>query len=116
LPDYPLVHIGLGIPVRLSSATRFEAAILESVMNFAEANFQDWVAAVEDKKYTSLHVFGPDSSLIAAGRLPLDAQVVKGIVEAVNRANSAFKEMPATALDFGKAVAVFFEQHAKPFI
>jgi hypothetical protein len=116
MPDYPLVHLGLGIPVRFINGTRFDAAILESVMNLVEANFQDWVVAVEDKKYTSLHVFGPDCSHIAAGRMNLDAKIVAGIVQAVTRANSAFKEMPEAALDFSQAVNAFFEQHPKPFI
>jgi hypothetical protein len=71
---------------------------------------------VEDKKYTALHVFGPDCSHIAAGRMNLDAKIVAGIVQAVNQANSAFKEIPEAALDFRQAVNAFFEQHPKPFI
>jgi hypothetical protein len=116
MPEYPLIHIGLGIPVQFLDDTRFETTIVESVMNFMEANFQDWVATVEAKKYTLLYVFGPDHSYIATGRMNLDAKIVTDIVDAVNRANSAFKKIPATALDFKKAVAAFFEQHPKPFI
>ena len=116
MPEYPLVHIGLGIPVQFLGGTRFAVSILESVMNFVEANFQDWVAGVEVKKYTLLHVFGPDYSHIATGRMNLGAEIVAGIVDAVNRANSAFEKIPETALDFNKALAAFFEQHPEPFI
>lgn len=116
MTDYPLIHIGLGIPVRFTDKTRFDVSILESVVNFAEANFQDWIVAVEAKKHMLLHAFGPDRSHIASGRMNLAPEVVSGIVDAVNQASSTFKQNPQTAADFSRAMSAFFEQHPKPFI
>ncbi|GAI14834.1 unnamed protein product, partial [marine sediment metagenome] len=111
-----LVHIGLGVPVEYLDSGRVALSIVENLANFMEANFQDWVAAVEVKKYTMVHVYGPDFSHIATGRTDLDAEIIESIVGAVNRANSALKRIPERTLDFKKAASKFYEQHPDPFI
>ncbi|MFB0556405.1 MAG: tetratricopeptide repeat protein [Dehalococcoidia bacterium] len=116
IPEYPLVHMGLGIPVEFLDNNRVSFQIVDDVVNFVEANFQDWVAVIEAREYTMIHVYGPDYSHIASGRIKLETQVITGIVDAVNQANSAFKSIPLTVLDFQKATATFYEQHPHPFI
>jgi hypothetical protein len=116
MPDYPLVHIGLGVPVEYLEGGRVTLSIVENLANFMEANFQDWVGAVEVKKYTMVHVYGPDFSHITTGRTYFDAEIIDSIVGAVNEANSLLKKIPKTALDFEKAITTFYQQHHDPFI
>jgi len=116
MTEYPLVHLGLGIPVEFPEGDRVGLSIVENLANFMEANFQDWVAALEAKKYTMVHIYGPDYSHIATGRTNLDAEIIEGIVGAVNEANLLLKKIPETALDFEKAVTIFYQQHHNPFI
>jgi hypothetical protein len=116
MPEYPLVHIGLGVPVQYLDDRRVTLAIVENLANFVEANFQDWVAAVEAKKYTLVHVYGPGFSHIVSGRTHFDAETIESIVGAVSKANASFREIPETRLVLKAATARFNQQHPDPFI
>jgi hypothetical protein len=116
MPAYPLVHIGLGVPVEYLDENRVELSIMENLANFMEANFQDWVSAVEVKKYTMVHVYGPDFCHIATGRTYFDAEIIESIVGAVSRANSSLKKIPEGTWDFEQAATRFYQQHPNPFI
>jgi hypothetical protein len=116
MPEYPIVHIGLGIPVEYLGETQVRLAIVDNLVDFMEANFQDWVNAVEAKGYTAMHVYGPEFSHIATGRKALEAEIVASLVGALDRANAACEKIAETALDFKKAGTRFYEQHPDPFI
>ena len=116
MPEYPLVHIGLGLPVRFMKGDKVAFAVVENVANFVEANFQDWVSAIEMKKYTLVDAFAPDFTLVASGRTNLDPKVIAEIVESVNKANYHFNTIPEGFRDYSKAVQEFYQQHPEPFI
>jgi hypothetical protein len=67
MPQYPVVHIGLGLPIRFLEGSKVAFAIVESVADFTEGNYQDWVLGVQEKKHTVVDVFAPDFRLIATG-------------------------------------------------
>ncbi|MBN1201941.1 MAG: tetratricopeptide repeat protein [Anaerolineae bacterium] len=116
MPTYPIIHLGVGVPVASMGQDRFQVSIVESATNFAEANFQDWVVAIEARKQTMMHVFDPSFKLIASGPKKLDPEIVQGIVDAVNQANAAFQTIPPTSLDLKQAMHAFFEKYPDPFI
>ena len=66
-PEYPLVHIGLGLPVKFLEGSKVAFTVVENVANFVEANFQEWVEAIETKRYTLVDVVAPDGNLVASG-------------------------------------------------
>lgn len=116
MPEYPIVHIGLGLPVQFMEGSKVAFAVVESVANFLEANFQDWVSAIEMKEYTLVDVFAPNFTLVASGRTNLDARVIAGIVESVNKANRYFSKIRGGSRDYSRAVKAFYQQHPEPFI
>jgi tetratricopeptide (TPR) repeat protein len=116
MPEYPLVHIGLGLPVQFMEGSKVAFAVVENVANFLEANFQDWVSAIEMEEYTLVDVFAPDFTLVASGRTNLDAKVIAEIVESVNKANRHFNTIAEGSRDYSKAVKAFYQQHPEPFI
>jgi len=116
MPEYPLVYLGLGANNRFIDDASNKYAIFESVMNFVEANFQDWVNALEAKEFTILHLMGPDRRHIVTGHVNVDTQVIASIVDAVNRANSAFETSREIAWSFDKAMTRFFQQHPEPLL
>jgi hypothetical protein len=116
MPEYPLVHIGLGLPVSLLERTKIGLIVVDNTVNFTEANFQDWVAAVEIKKYTIVDVFLPDLTLVASGRTNLDATVISEIVNCINQANSHLNTTPQAYWDFKNAVKGFYQKYPNPFL
>lgn len=115
-PDYPLVHIGLGLPVRYLEGSQVAFAVLENVANFLEANFQEWVESIETRHYTIVDVVAPDGHLVASGRTRLEPEIIAEVVEGVNQANAFLKTIPPARQNYTTAVARFFEQHPEPFI
>jgi hypothetical protein len=115
-PEYPLVHIGLGLPVKFLEGSKVTFMILENVANFIEANFQDWVTAIEAKQYTLVDVVSPEGKLVASGRTNLDPKVILEIVQGVNKANSLLKTIPQGSLNYKIAVNRFFQEYPEPFI
>lgn len=116
MPEYPLVYLGLSANIRFIDDASNKYAIFESVVNFVEANFQDWVNALESKEFTILHLMGPDRRHIVTGHVNVDTHVIASIVDAVNRANSAFETSRETAWSFDKALTRFFQQHQEPLL
>jgi hypothetical protein len=116
MPEYPLVYLGLGANIRFIDDASNKYATFESVVNFVEANFQDWVNALESKEFTVLHLMGPDRRHIVTGHVNVDTHVIASIVDAVNRANSAFETSRETTWSFDKAMTRFFQQHQEPLL
>lgn len=115
-PEYPLVHIGLGIPVKFLEDTKVAFTIVENVANFVEANFQEWVEGIETLRYTIVDVIAPDGRLIASGRTNLESDIISGVVESVDRANVFFKNIPQGSQNYMTALNRFFEEYPQPFI
>jgi hypothetical protein len=115
-PEFPLVHIGLGLPVKVLEGTKLALMVVENVANFMEANFQDWVQAVEASHSTRVDVVTADGKLVASGRTNLDAQIIAGIVESVNKADAALKRIPPELQNYHHAVNRFFQEHPDPFL
>ena len=116
MPEYPLVHIGLGIPVEYLAGNRVSLSIVENVANFMEANFQDWASAIEKKRYTLVHVFNSNYTNITTGRTSLDDEIINSIIDSINQASVSMQKIPEMTLDFKKATKRFFEQYPDPFI
>lgn len=114
-PEYPLVHIGLGLPVKFLEGSKVAFIIVENVANFVEANFQEWVEAIETKRYTIVDVVVPDGHLVASGRTNLDPKVISEIVEGVNKANVFLKTIPQGSQNYTTAVNRFFQEYPDPF-
>lgn len=115
-PEYPLVHIGLGLPVKFLEGSKVAFTVVENVANFVEANFQDWVKAIETKRYTMVDVVTQDGNLIASGRTTLEPIIISEIVEAVNKANTYLNMIPQGSQNYKTAVNRFFQQYPDPFI
>ena len=115
MSEYPLVHLGLGIPIKFIGE-KVNLSIVENLANFAEANFQDWVAAIETKQYTELHVYGPNHTHVASGRLDLHQKIISDIINVVNKANSFHKKIPIEKRNYKTAATKFFQQNPEPFI
>jgi hypothetical protein len=115
-PQYPLVHIGLGLPARYLEGSKVAFIVIENVANFVEANFQEWVGAIEAKRYTNIHVVPTDGHPIASGRTNLDPKVISEIVECVNKANNYFKTIPQASQNYMTALNKFYEEYPEPFI
>jgi hypothetical protein len=86
-----------------------------------QADYQDWVAAIEAKAYTHVIAYGPDLRKLASGRARLDPPAIQGIIQAVSAANETLRGRHLGSLqdmnrDFSKAVARFFEMHPQPFL
>jgi tetratricopeptide (TPR) repeat protein len=118
MPAYPIVHIGLSVPVRLLPNGSFAAVIMESVTNFGQGNLQEWVAAVEAKGYTVVDLYAADCRHLATGRTTLTTNVTDEIVRAMEQANALLADRDPTRVDhdFARAVDEFYASHPAPFL
>lgn len=116
MPEYPIVHIGLGIALEYLSRDRVSLLILENLTNFMDANLQDWVSEIENKKYTLVHVFDSNYKIIATGRTFLDNEISSHIINSYNQANKSIQKIPSMTLNYNKAKEKFCEQYPDPFI
>jgi hypothetical protein len=114
--EYPLVHLGLGIPVRFVDRSKVEVTITECLANFAEANFQEWIETIENKSYTIVNVAKHDGTIVANGKVKLDAELISEIVDCVNKANAFLKTIPEGSQNFKIAAEKFFLEYPEPFI
>lgn len=114
MPEYPLVYLGLGPTIRFIDYASNMYAIFECVMNFAEANFQDWVQTLETEKNISLHLMGPDHRHLVTGQVIVDSTTAAGIVSAVNQANSVYGTRRKEDLSFDTARNRFFQEYPDP--
>ena len=89
--------------------------VIDSLINFAEANFQEWVIAIEKVKYTAVHVFDSNYTEIVTGNRHLDPQTIKDLIDAVNKADLALKNLPSSK-NFMNASTLFYKQHLEAFI
>jgi hypothetical protein len=52
--------------------TKVRATVVESVVNFVNADFQDWVHALNKTRRTLIHVYRPDQRRLATGAVDVD--------------------------------------------
>ena len=116
-PEFPLVHIGLALSAESTGGARTSNNIIvENVANFTEANFQDWVKAIEAKQQTQIDVVSPDGHLIASGKACIDAQIISDIVKSVDKADELLKTIPRKSQNYNAALEKFYKEHPEPFI
>jgi tetratricopeptide (TPR) repeat protein len=116
-PEFPLVHIGLVLPAKPRDGTgTANYLIVENVANYVEANFQEWVEAIEARQYTWLDAFAPDGRLLASGRTYIDPQIISDIVKSVDKADAFLKTIPEDRKSYKTALDRFYKEHPDPFV
>jgi hypothetical protein len=116
LSEYPIIHLGLGIPSQILGPSKIHFSIVDTTSNFQNGNFQSWANAVKRACGTFLHIYGPDHRQIASGQLNLPAEIVTDVGEAVARSKQAVKGKSTSPASFRNASQKFYEQHPAPYI
>lgn len=117
-PKYPLIHLAIMLPLDdAPDLTKVRAIVVESVVNFVNADFQDWVHALNKTRTTLIHVYRPDQRRLATGAInvDLDQTFVNDLTQAMNDAEAAFQRIAASKRDYSAAVKQFFQDHPEPF-
>jgi len=118
MATYPIIHIGLAVPaVRLQSGA-VASLLMESIANCCEGNLQEWVSAVQAKRYTMVDVLAPDYRAVAMGRMAVGDNVIAEIVAAMDDAHTFLAGRWSTLREgaFDQAVDAFYKEHPQPFL
>lgn len=117
-PQYPLIHLSIMLPLdKAADLTNVRATVVEQVVNYVNADFQDWVHGLCKTRKTLIHIYRPDQQRLATGTVNVDhdPSFVNDLVQAMNDAEAALQKIAVSKRDYSAAVKQFFRDHPEPF-
>lgn len=116
-PTFPVIYNRVFIIVSNEPKTNnLKGILLESLTNFAEANFQQWAITLRGTKRLFLHVYNKTNDELACGEVEIDPEVTDMVINAIDKANEYFKSIPEEKHNFKEAAQSFFQNYPEPFL